>query len=156
MNRKLISLVLAIVMILCLFTGCDTVGKIAGNVADAAMKELETQVKAVLEEYKIDLIEMKTTAGKLNDGEGSLQIFCAILVRSDNDAVPRSCAETLGKIFADAGVMVQTGSEIESSYLVHKDLSYTYTGFGDGDTYYTIYVYSNIDPSALLETEETK
>lgn len=156
MNRKLIALVLAAGMILCLFSGCDTVGKIAGNVADAAMKELENQVKAVLEEYKVDLIEMKTTAGKLNDGNGDLQIFCAILVRSDNDTLPRSCADALGKIFTDAGVMVQTGSEIESSYLVHKDLSYTYAGLESGDTYYTIYVYSTIDPSALLATEETK
>lgn len=156
MNRKLIALVLAAFMALSLFTGCEAVGEIAGNVAEAAKKELEAQVKAVLDEYKVELIEMKTTVGKLNDNGESIQIFCAILVRSDNETLPRSCAEALGKLFTDSGIMVQTGSEIEHRYLVHKDLSYGFTGFGNGDTYYTIYVYSAIDPSAILATEETK
>ena len=156
MKRKLISLALAALMVLGLFTGCDKVGQIAGSVADAARQELEAQVKAVLEEYKVDLIEMKTTAGKLNDNGESVQIFCAILVRSDNEAVPQSCAEALGKLFTEASVTVQTDSSIENDLLVHKELSYQYTGFGSGGTYYTIYVYSAIDPSALLPTGETE
>lgn len=152
MNRKRLSLVLAVLVLLAMFSGCSKVGEIAGNVAEAAKAELEAQVKAVLEEYKVDLIEMKTTAGKLNDDGQTLQIFCAILVRSDNEAVPRSCAQALGRIFREAGVMVQTGSGIESSLLVHKELSYSFSDFDSEDTYYTIYVYSTLDASGLLET----
>ena len=80
MNRKYISLVLALMLVLSLFTGCEAVGQIAGSVADAAIAELETQIRAILEEYKMDVIELKTTAGKLNDGEGDIQFFCAVLV----------------------------------------------------------------------------
>ena len=46
--------------------------------------------------------------------------------------------------------------EVESEYLVHKDLSYTYAGLGGEDTYYTIYVYTTIDPSSLLSSGETE
>ena len=156
MKRKLISLALAAAMCLGLFTGCEKVGQIAGSVAEAAMNELKTQVEAVLEEYQVDPIEITATAGKLNDGEGQLQIFCAILVRSDNEALPRSCAEALGKLFADAGIMVQNGREISSSYLVHKSLRYDRTDFSGEGTYYTIYVYSTIDPSGLLDSVKSE
>ena len=151
MNRKHISLVLALILVLCLFTGCDTVGQIAGSVADAARAELEKQVRAVLEEYKMDIIELKTTAGKLNDGEGDLQFFCAVLVRADNDTVPRSCADTLGKVFQHSGIVVQEGQAVESPWLTKKSLSYNYTGFSGEDTLYTIYVYTSVDPGNLLD-----
>lgn len=152
MIKKLLCLMLALVMLLGIFTGCEAVGEIAGNVADAAKAELEKQVQIVLEEYKVDMVELKTTAGKLNDGEGAFQFFCAVLVRSDNDALPRACAQALAKPFQDAGVLVQTDSKIESPYLVKKDLSYKFTGFDDGSTYYTIYVYSAVDPQAILDS----
>lgn len=155
MNRKLISLILVLTLALCILSGCDTVGEIAGNVADAAMKELENQVRAVMEEYKMDVIELKTTAGKLNSGSGDLQIFCAVLVRSDNDAVPQTCADTLAKVFPQSGVTVQTAAAIESPYLTEKELSYSFTGFGNGDTYYTIYVYTALDAGELLNRENS-
>ena len=156
MNRKYISLVLALMLVLSLFTGCDAVGQIAGSVADAAMAELETQIRAILEEYKMDVIELKTTAGKLNDGEGDIQFFCAVLVRADNDAVPRSCADALGKVFQNSGIMPQTSRSIESPFLVNKTLDYSYTGFGGEENLYTIYVYSSVEPSRMLEGLKNK
>ena len=152
MKRKLLCLLLALAMLLGTLTGCGAVGEIAGNVADAARSELEKQVQTMLAEYKVDVVELKTTAGKLNDGEGTFQFFCAVLVRAENDAIPQSCAAALDKTFQDAGVMPQTGSAIESPYLVKKSLSYKFTGFDDGSTYYTIYVYSAVDPQSLLDS----
>ena len=151
MNRKHISLIMALILILSLFSGCEALGQIAGNVADAARAELEKQIKAVLEEYKMDVIELKTTAGKLNDGEGDIQFFCAVLVRADNDTIPRSCADALGKVFENSGIMPQTGPEVESPWLTEKTLSYSYTGFSGEENLYTIYVYTSVDPSRLLE-----
>ena len=156
MNRKYISLVLALMLVLSLFTGCEAVGQIAGSVADAAIAELETQIRAILEEYKMDVIELKTTAGKLNDGEGDIQFFCAVLVRADNDAVPRSCADALGKVFQNSGIMPQTSRSIESPFLVNKTLDYSYTGFGGEENLYTIYVYSSVEPSRILEGLKNK
>lgn len=153
MKYKLLSLLLALVMLMGVFTGCETVSEIAGNVADVAKAELEKQVRAVLEEYKVDVVELKTTAGKLNDGEGQFQFFCAVLVRAENDTIPQSCATALGNVFQKSGIIPQTGSAIESSYLEKKSLSYSFTGFDDGSTYYTIYVYSAVDPEALLNQE---
>lgn len=151
MKRKLLSLLLAVLMLGCVFAGCDA-GEIAGSVADAAKAELEKQVQAVLAEYKMDIIELKTTVGKLNDEGGSVQFFCAVLVRAENDAVPQSCADALGKIFEASGVTLQTGSAVKNTYLVNKDLSYSYTSFSDGSTYYTIYAYSSVVPDDLLST----
>lgn len=146
MKRKVLSLLLAILALLCALTGCDTVSQIAGNVADAAREELEAQIQAILEEYKLEVVELKTTVGKLNNEGGSVQFFCAVLVRSEKDALLQDCANTLGKVFEDAGVVIQTGSQVESEYLVNKELSYKFDSFDDGSQYYTIYVYTSVLP----------
>ena len=146
MKSKLLPLLLALALLITCFTGCSTVSDIAGNVADAAKKELENQIKAVLEEYKIQVVELKTTAGKLNGNEDGTQFFCAVLVKADTDSSAKVCANALDKIFEETGVVPQTSSEIKSLYLEHKTLSYKHSDFSSGN-YLTIYVYSsNITP----------
>ncbi len=146
--KKIIALAMALVLILGCFTGCgEAVGEIAGNVAEAASRELEKQVKAAFQKYKMDIIELKTAAGKLNGQSGDIQIFCAALVQSDSEAVPQSIADTLSKLFSDAGIMVQTGSKVESEYLEHKELSFKFSDFQEGKTYYTVYCYMSKLPS---------
>ena len=139
---------LALGLLLCCLTGCgEAVGEIAGNVAEVAKTELENQVKAAFEKYKVDIIELKTAVGKLNGENGDIQFFCAALVQSDSEAVPRDVADSLSKLFHDAGLAVQTGSEIESNYLEHKELSFKFTGFDDGKTYYLVWCYTDKLPS---------
>ena len=140
MVRKVVSLVLAAFMLCGIFAGCNAVGEIAGNVADAAMKELENQVKATLEKNKVNVVELKTAIGKLNDDGSEMQFFCAALVKSDTDTVINGAAEAMGAVFEKSGVLVQTGSKVESEYLVHKDITFKHSDFSDG-TYYVIYVY---------------
>jgi hypothetical protein len=140
MVRKVVSLVLAAFMLCGIFAGCNAVGEIAGNVADAAMKELENQVKATLEKNKVNVVELKTAIGKLNDDGSEMQFFCAALVKSDTDTVVNGAAEAMGAVFEKSGVHVQTGSKVESEYLVHKDITFKHSDFSDG-TYYVIYVY---------------
>lgn len=147
MFKKFAALLCALVLILSC-SGCGEVaGDIAGNVAEAAKKELEKQVKATFEKYKIEILDMKTTVGKLNGDTGDLQFFCGVLVQSDSDAVPQSAADTLGKLFHDAGIQVQTGTNIENSYLEHKDLSYKDGIMADGKTYYTVWCYTDRLPT---------
>ena len=140
MVRKVVSLVLAAFMLCGIFAGCNAVGEIAGNVADAAMKELENQVKATLDKNKVNVVELKTAIGKLNDDGSEMQFFCAALVKSDTDTVVNGAAEAMGAVFEKSGVLVQTGSKVESEYLVHKDITFKHSDFSDG-TYYVIYVY---------------
>ena len=140
MVRKVVSLVLAAFMLCGIFAGCNAVGEIAGNVADAAMKELENQDKATLEKNKVNVVELKTAIGKLNDEGSEMQFFCAALVKSDTDTVVNGAAEAMGAVFEKSGVLVQTGSKVESEYLVHKDITFKHSDFSDG-TYYVIYVY---------------
>jgi hypothetical protein len=140
MVRKVVSLVLAAFMLCGIFAGCNAVGEIAGNVADAAMKELENQVKATLEKNKVNVVELKTAIGKLNDDGSEMQFFCAALVKSDTDTVVNGAAEAMGAVFEKSGVLAQTGSKVESEYLVHKDITFKHSDFSDG-TYYVIYVY---------------
>ena len=142
MIRKLITIVLICAVLAAISGGCsEAVGEIAGNVADAAMKELEASVKATFEKYKVDVIELKSAIGKLTGDSGDNQFFCAALVQSDSDALPQSCADALSKVFHDAGIAVQTGSNIESSYLEHKQISFKYSSFEEGKTYYLVYCY---------------
>ena len=140
MMKKVISLLLALVLSLGLFTGCsETTGKIASSVAEAARKELEVQVKAALEEHKLEVIEIKTAFGKLNDTADN-QYFVSALVRTEKTDLIDASLAGLKYVFTDVGCVSETDSKIDSAHLVHKDLSYSHTDFTDG-TYYTVYAY---------------
>ena len=140
MIRKISIFLLALVMALSMFSGCsETVSEIAGNVADAAMEELEKQVKATLEKNKLDVIEMKTVFGKLND-DGSQQFFCAALIRSNATDIPQAAVDAIGKLVTEAGLLEQTGSKVESDLLIHKEIVFKHSDFSEGN-YYVIYAY---------------
>lgn len=141
MKRKFFSLVLIAAMLLTL-CGCnDTVGKIADSVVDAAAEELKEQVTKVLEENKLEVVELKTAFGKLNDDGGEYQLFLAALVKSDATAIPQATADTLSKLFTDAGLLTQTGSAVESEHLKHKGITFNHSDF-EGGNYYVIYGYA--------------
>ena len=151
MIRKIGILVLALVMAFSLFTGCsDTVSEIAGNVADAAIKELEKQVKSALEKNKVDVIEMKTVFGKLNDEGSESQFFCAALIQSDATDIPKAAADTIDKLVTEAGLVSQSGSKVKSDLLIHKDITFKHSDFSEGN-YYVIYAYHE-DLSANMPT----
>lgn len=151
MIRKIGILVLALVMAFSLFTGCsDTVSEIAGNVADAAIKELEKQVKSALEKNKVDVIEMKTVFGKLNDEGSESQFFCAALIQSDATDIPEAAADTIDKLVTEAGLVSQSGSKVKSDLLIHKDITFKHSDFSEGN-YYVIYAYHE-DLSANMPT----
>ena len=157
--KKILALILALLMILSLAACSEVAGDIAGNVAEAAKKELENQIKQTFETYKIEILDMKTAVGKLNGDSGELQFFCAVLVQSESPAIPQSAADTLSKLFHDAGVDIQTGAKIENSYLQHKELSFKLEG--DGTTHYAVWFYTDKLPSledlkALKDTLSTE
>ena len=138
--RKIISVFLIAAICACMFAGCgETTGKIAASVAEAAREELEVQVKAALEEHKLEVIEIKTAFGKLNDTADN-QYFIAALVRTEKTDLIDASLAGLKYVFTDTGCIAETDSSIDSEHLVHKDLSYQRTDFSDG-TYYTVYAY---------------
>jgi len=147
MFKKFVAAVLLLCLTLSLAACGGVAGEIAGNVADAAKKELENQVKATFEKYKIEILDMKTAVGQLDGSSSDVQFFCAVLVQSDSDAIPQSAADTLGKLFHDAGINVQTAAAIENPYLQNKELSFKFDGFGDGKTYYCVWCYTDKLPS---------
>jgi len=150
MNRKFFAALLCVLLMVPMVAGCgEAVGEIAGNVASAAMKELENQIRKTLEENKLEVVELKTAFGALN-GTGENQFFCAALIKSDATAIPQSAADTLAKVFTDAGLVQQTGSAIESGYLQHKALSFKHSDFSGGN-YYIIFAYHE-DLAASLPT----
>ena len=159
MFKKLFSLVL-VLFLLAGMVGCNEVaGEIAGNVADAAKKELENQVKQAFETYKLEILDMKSAVGKLNGDSEDIQFFCAVLVQSDSPLVPQSVADTLSKLFHDAGVQLQSGAKVESGYLQHKDLTFKLEG--DGATHYAVWFYTDRLPNmddlkALKESLSTE
>lgn len=139
--RKIISVFLIIALTACMFTGCgETVDKIADSVIQAAKDELVAQVKLALEENKLEVIEIKTGFGKLNDDGSDMQLFVAALVRTEKTDIIEASLAAPAKVFTDTGILPETDSAIDSEHLVHKDLSYARTDFSDG-TYYTVYAY---------------
>ena len=146
MFRKF-TLLFLVICLLCALAGCsDVAGEIAGNVAEAAKKELENQIKLTFEKYQTEILDMKSAMGALNDG-GDTQFFCAVLVQSESDAIPQSVANTLSKLFHDAGISIQTGAQIENTYLQNKTLTYKYEAFDDSKTYYTVWFYTDRLPT---------
>ena len=142
MRHRFIALLLGLSLLLALCGCSDVVSDIAGNVADAALKELEIQIKEAVEEYKVSVVEVKSAVGKIsNTSDSDLQFFCGVLVRSNSDALPQSGYEILGGLFEQAGIQAQTGSKIENELLTNKSLSFNHTDFSSGD-YYLIWFYS--------------
>ena len=152
--KKLFALLLAAVLIFSI-TGCDgVVGDIAGNVTEVALKELESQIRKTVAEYKVDLVEIKSTVGQLSDDSDSdTQFFCGVLVRSSSPAVPQSICDKLDGVFDRSGMCAQTESAIKSEYLTNKEISFKHTDFSTGD-YYLLWVYSPDLTSKLSDLKE--
>jgi hypothetical protein len=141
MKRRFLSLFFAVLMTLSL-CGCGgTAGEIAGSVADAAMKELKNQVTQLLEKNKLEVVEIKTAFGKLNDDGGKYQFFIAALVKSNSAGVAQSTADTMGKLFSDAGLTVPTAAAFENPHLIHKEITFKQADFSDCN-YYVIWGYA--------------
>ena len=159
--KKTLSLLMAVLLTLSLCACGETAGQIADSVMDAAMNELKAQVKQLLEQNKLEVVEIKTAFGKINDDGGKFQFFIAALVKSNATAVPQSTANTMGKIFSDAGLNPQTESALNNAHLVHKQISFKQTDFSAGN-YYVIWGYASDltvelpDLSALIEATTGK
>ena len=138
--RKAIALLLALCCAVCLFSGCDAVSEVTDNVLAAAREELMNQIRAKIEENKVTVVEAKSTVGKLNDAGGKYQFFCAMLVQTNSADSAENCAQAVAALFGRASYMAQTGSHVESQYLVHKTITYNHTDFSAGN-YYTVFVY---------------
>ena len=161
MKRKILCLFLAVLMTLSLCACGGTAGQIADSVMEAAMTELKNQVKQLLEQNKLEVVEIKTAFGKINDDGGKFQFFIAALVKSNATTVPQSTADTMDKIFSDAGLNAQTESELKNEHLVHKEITFKQTDFSAGN-YYVIWGYAADltielpDLSALIEATTGK
>ena len=89
-----------------------------------------------MEEYKVEVVEIKSAIGKLDNAvDSDQQFFCGVLVRSNSDAIPQSIAATLGSIFDEAGCQPWHKSEIDNDHLVNKKISFKHTDFDSGDHY---------------------
>ena len=141
MKRKILCLFLAVVMTLSLCACGGTAGQIADSVMEAAMTELKNQVKQLLEQNKLEVVEIKTAFGKLNDDGSKFQFFIAALVKSQSTVVPQSTAATMGKIFSDAGLTPQSESALKNEHLLHKEITFKQTDFSGGN-YYVIWGYA--------------
>ena len=147
--RKILCLILAAVLMLGI-VGCAAVGEVAGNVAQAAMKELETQLKSQLEKNKVEIVELKTAFGKLNDDGGEMQFFLAALVKTDNTDALDVCKNALDAVFEEKGWESQDSSKVENEKLVHKEITFKHSDFSGGN-YYIIYGYAPSITGGLLE-----
>ena len=149
--KRIVSIILCALLVAGCFSGCAAVNDIAGNVADAAAKELENQLKATLEKHKVEVVEVKTAFGNLNsDQDKAIQFFAAALIQCDSDTAAQTVATAMDALFEEAGSMVQTKSAVEHAALQHKAITYDHTDFTAGN-YYTVYVYNSSLTGDLLK-----
>jgi len=138
--RKRICIFLVLVLLI-LLAGCSAAGEIVDKVAQAAMEELKVQLQTTFEKNKIEVLQVKTAVGKLNDEGGKLQLFFGFLVRSENPQQIQNVTEAMKKMFPQAGCAPQTGTAIESPHLVHKELSFDAGKLADPSNCYLVYLY---------------
>ena len=161
MKRRFLCLFLAVLMTASLCACGGTAEQIADSVMDAAMTELKNQVKSLLEQNKLEVVEIKTAFGKINDEGGKFQFFIAALVKSNSTGVPQSTADTMARIFSDAGLTPQSESTLKNEHLAHKSITFKQTDFSAGN-YYAIWGYAADltielpDLSALIEATQGK
>ena len=137
--RKLICIFLAFALIAAL-AGCSGAGEIADKVAQAAMEELKVQLQASFEKNKIEVLQVKSALGKLNDEGGKLQLYMAFLVRTENPQQIETAADAL-KSVGQTGYAPQMAAAIDSPYLVHKTLSFDESKLNDATNCYLVYLY---------------
>ena len=152
--KKWIALILALCCLAAALSGCNDIAAIAENVVKAAKEELVKQVRTTLEQYKVEVVEIKPLVGKLNDEGGQLQFFCAALIKANSEDLVQDCTEAIGKIFGNSGYMKQEGSKVESNLLVHKTLQYAHADLSGGN-YYTVYVYA-ADLGGIVDLDAIK
>ena len=157
MKRRIFCLFLVVFLVFSLCACGETASQIADSVMDAAMNELKAQVKQLLEKNKLEVVEIKTAFGKLNDNGGNYQFFIAALVKSNGTAVPQSTADTMNKLFSEAGLTAQTESALQNEHLVHKTIAFNHADYSEGN-YYAIWGYAadlSIDLPDLSQLIET-
>ena len=153
--KKIIALILVLACIGGVATACSEIASdITANVLEAAKKELETQVKEKVEEYKVTVVEMKSAFGDINDADAKNQFFCALLIRTESETSASTCADALKKVFGKAGYMMQVDSKVESEHLTKQTITYSHSDY-EGGNYYTVYVYVE-DITKVVDMEAIK
>ncbi len=153
--KFLIRTLILVLIVSLILSSCGRMGEIADSVLDAAAAELKNQVKQVLEENKLQVVEIKTTFGKLNDTGSDYQFFIAALVKTDATGIPNAAAEGMNKIFTEAGLNPQTAPMLENAHLVHKSITFKQTDYTEGE-YYVIWGYMGDLTIDLPNFEELK
>ena len=140
LSKRMICILL-VVLLLTAMVGCSAAGEIVDKVAQAAMEELKVQLQSTFEKNKVEVLQVKSAIGKLNDEGGKLQLYLGFLVRSENPQQIQDVTEAMKKMFPQAGCAPQTGAAIESPYLVHKTLSFDADKVADPTNCYLVYLY---------------
>ena len=138
--KRLFRTLILVLAIIAILSSCTQVRQIADSVADAAKAKLKQYVEKILDKYKLDVVEIKTAFGKLNDNGGDYQFFVAALVRSKSPELPNLASQALGSAFTESGITGQSGPVVENPNLVHQSITFSHTDYS-ADGYYVIWGY---------------
>jgi hypothetical protein len=153
--KKIIAFLLILACVGGLATACGEIASdITSSVLEAAKKELETQVKEKVAEYKVAVVEMKTAFGDINESSAENQFYCAVLIKTDSEESASTCSGALGKVFGKSGFEKQTSNKVESEFLTKQTITYNHADY-EGGNYYTVYVYVE-DITKVVDMEAIK
>ncbi len=153
--KKYIALFLCAVLALGCLSGCQELVLGAVNLsqqaAQAAADTLKNQVVSLVNQHKVEVVEVKTAFGTIAEkADFGTEFLVAVLIRTESETAAQACAQALETVLKTTGYAVQEGQEIELELLCFQELSYDHEDFSDG-TYYTVYGYI---PSVLGDTDK--
>lgn len=94
----------------------------------------------------IEIIESKSTYGKLNGNGNGINYFGAVLVKADSEDTLEKIVTELSSNYDIVEYNRQPSSQIDSYLLEHKSLSFD-KSLSPNEEYYCIYYYNSSDES---------
>lgn len=96
----------------------------------------------ICENSHIEIIETKSTHGKLNGNGNGINYFGTVLVKTDSKDTLKELLALLDTEFDTVGYVTQINQTIENNLLEHTTLEYN-TPLTNGEIYYSIFYFNH-------------
>ena len=145
MKRKVFLIAVAVivpVLLIALFISFNDI--LLGTMTWSFRREIRQSDTAV------ELLEIQSICGKLNGNGNGMNYLGAALVQSDSAAQMDALAAELKSDFDVVDYIVLEGKQLDIPYLEHGNLTFDYTDFREGQSYYCIYFYIHEHPASNI------
>lgn len=138
MKRSRIILSICLAAVVLVIAAIPVKAYIANRKNESNLEGLMRDFSQIIAKHsQLEIVQAKSTYGKLNGNGNGIQYFGAVLVKKSSVADLETLMSELDEKFEAVECKNQESSKIESKYLEHKTLSYAASDF-DGMEYLSI------------------